>query len=110
MSQEIEKDLRYSLDDELKALLPSDWHLYFEPPGGESNIVYPALVYVKTSGDSKFADNSTYKYDRQYELTCIYEDPDDETPANILKHFPYCRANRSFVTNNLHHDTMVLYY
>lgn len=109
MSKEVEKDLRYQLDDELRSLLPEGWHLYFDPPG-ETGLLYPALVYIKASGDSKYANNLTYKYDRQYELTCIYEDPDDETPANILKHFAYCRANRHFVTANLHHDTMVLYY
>lgn len=109
MSMEVEKELRYSLDDELRAVLPSDWHLYYEPPG-EQGLVYPCLVYTKTSGDTRFANNGPYVYNRQYELTCIYEDPDDETPANILKHFQNCRANRSFVTNNLHHDTMVLYY
>lgn len=109
MSMEIEKDLRHILDDEFRSILPSNWHLYFEAPG-EDGPRYPCLIYKKSSGDTRFADNGFYVYYRQYELTCIYEDPDDETPANILKHFEYCRANRHFVTANLHHDTMVLYF
>lgn len=109
MSQEIQKSLRYELDDKLTELLPEGWHLYFQPPEN-IQLDYPALVYQKASGDTKFADNGMYKYDRQYELTFIYEDPDDETPFYIMSQFPYCRANRHFVTNNLHHDTMVLYY
>ena len=113
MSQEIQKNLRYELDDKLAELLPESWHLYFQPPGEEVenlNLKYPALIYRKTSGDTKFANNGMYMYYRQYELTFIYEDPDDETPFNIMSQFTYCRADRHFVTNNLHHDTVVLYF
>jgi hypothetical protein len=109
MSQEIQKNLRYELDDKLAELLPESWHLYFQPPEN-LKLKYPALTYRKTSGDTKFANNGMYKYDRQYELTFIYEDPDDETPFNVMSQFMYCRADRHFVTNNLHHDTVVLYF
>lgn len=109
MSQDIQKDLRWELDDKLRELLPDNWNLYYDPPGNEG-LTYPALVYHKASGDTSFADNIMYKYDRQYELTFIYRDPDDETPFNVMSQLEYCRANRHFVTNNLHHDTMVLYF
>ena len=109
MSQELQKDLRLELDDKLRSLLPEDWHLYFNPPNN-LGLSYPALVYTDTSGDTKFADNKMYIFDRQYELTFIYEDPDDETPFNVMSQLDYCRANRHFVTENLYHYTMVLYY
>ena len=109
MSQEIEKDLRLELDDKLRDLLPSDWHLYFQPPEN-LKLKYPALVYSKSTGDTYYANNSDYIYNRQYELTFISEDPDDETPRNVMKELRYCRANRHFVTNNLNHDTCVLYF
>lgn len=109
MPQETEKNLRWELDDKLRNLLPENWHLYFQPPG-EEGLKYPCLLYTKSSGDTLFANNKDYMYHRQYELTFIYEDPDDETPRNVMRQLDYCRANRHFITNNLHHDTMVLYY
>ena len=109
MSQDIEKNLRWELDDKLRELLPDNWHLYFQPPG-ERGLDYPCLIYSKSTGDTLFANNKDYMYHRRYELTFIYEDPDDETPRNVMRQLDYCRADRHFVTANLNHDTCVLYY
>lgn len=109
MSQDIEKSLRWELDAKLRELLPDNWHLYFQPPG-ERGLDYPCLVYAKSSGDTAYANNKDYMYHRRYELTFIYDDPDDETPRNVMRQLDYCRADRHFVTANLNHDTCVLYY
>lgn len=83
-------------------------HVYFQPPTN-IRIEYPAIVYERSTGDTQFADNAPYVFDKRYTVTVIDPDPDSEVPDEVSK-LPRCIADRHFVSENLHHDTFNLYY
>lgn len=91
------------------ALLGDGVHVYIEPP---SNILlqYPALVIFRSSGLSKFANNMPYHFTNNFDLTYISYDPDDANVEKIVMGFPMIRLNRHFTSDDLHHDSFLLYY
>lgn len=106
---------RLDLDQELRDFLGSD-NVYFSPP--ESlKLHYPCIVYHRTGGNAKRADNGLYDYIFEYTVTIIDKDCDSQgTDSEItmiekmMKHFPMCRYSNHRVVNNLNHDTFMLYY
>lgn len=85
-----------------------DRHVYFQPPVN-INILYPAIVYERSTGDTQFADNAPYVYEKRYSVTVIDSDADSSIPDEVAM-LPKCVADRHFVSENLHHDSFVLYY
>lgn len=83
-------------------------HVYFQPPVN-IHINYPAIVYERSTGDTQFADNAPYVYEKRYSVTIIDSDVDSTIPDEVAK-LPRCVADRHFVSENLHHDTFMLYY
>lgn len=102
-------DRRLKLHEELVALAGSSFSVYFQPPEG-TRIGYPCIVYERASGDANYADNQTYRYEQRYQITVITRDPDCSLPEEILGHFPMCRMDQSFVTDNLYHTSLILYF
>lgn len=101
--------LRLDLHEELVALAGSSFMVYFQPPEG-TQIQYPCVVYGADSGDSDYANNHTYRFTKRYQITVITRDPDCDLPEEILRHFSMCRMDRIFVSDNLYHNTLTLYY
>lgn len=97
---------RLSLHATLKTFLPN---VYFQPP---SNIqmVYPCIVYNKTNRDSKFADNKNYLIKQGYSITVIDRNPDGNIADLIEETFQYCTITQYFISENLNHTTLQLYY
>lgn len=85
-----------------------DRHVYFQPPVN-IHMKYPAIVYERSSGDTQFADNAPYVYEKRYSVTVIDSDADSPIPDEVAM-LPKCVADRHFVSENLHHDSFVLYY
>lgn len=83
-------------------------NVYFQPPTSVQ-MNYPAIVYSRSLILNKNANNSVYKQDVAYDVTVIYSDPDSELPMTISR-LPTCRFDRSFVKDNLYHDTFTLYF
>lgn len=83
-------------------------HVYYQPP--ESlKMEYPAIRYSKTIIDSKYADNIKYaNYDR-YEIIVIDKRPDNDVIQKILD-LPLSSFDRHYVSDNLNHDVITLYY
>ena len=99
---------RTDLQTELETILGSK-NVYFQPP--ESiKINYPAIVYARSSGDTRFADNQSYTFFQSYDVTAIDRNPDSNLGKDILKHFPMARFDRSYTSGNLNHDIIHLYY
>ena len=99
---------RLKLHEELCGLLGSR-NVYFQPP--ESlKLNYSCIVYALSGIDRNNANNKAYKTDKRYELTIIDYDPDSELPDKILMHFPKCSFDRMFVSDNLNHWFLTLYY
>lgn len=106
---------RLDLDAKLRQILGSD-NVYFQPP--ESlKLKFPCIVYKRTNGDTKYADDSPYSFTIAYQLTYISKDPDPDLDENgktiidkIAMHFPMSRYTTHFAKDNMNHDTFIVYY
>lgn len=99
---------RLKLHEELCELLGSR-NVYFQPPESV-RLVYPCIVYSLSGVNKLNANNDSYKTDKRYELTVIDSDPDSEFYEKILNHFRMCSLDRPFVSDNLNHWVLTLYY
>lgn len=70
---------------------------------------YPAIRYSRSKIDNTFANNSVYRQDNRYEVIVMYYDPDSELPG-LISRLPKCSHDRSYVSDNLHHDVFTLYF
>ena len=98
---------RLDLQAEREELLGSR-NVYFQPPASV-RINYPAIVYTRSDIDNTFADDSVYMQSHFYEVTVIDEDPDSKIVEAVSK-LPTCRFSRHFTSENLNHDTFIIYY
>lgn len=98
---------RVDLQTKFEEILGSR-NVYFQPPTS-IQMNYPAIVYSRSSILNTNANNSVYKQDIAYDVTVIYSDPDSELPM-VVSRLPKCRFDRSFVADNLYHDTFTLYF
>ena len=97
--------------EELQALLESllgSKQVYYQPPEN-IKMSYPALVYFKNRIDTKKANDKTYQKMTRYEITVIDRRPDHVVIHKILD-LPYASYDRYYVSDNLHHDVLTLYY
>lgn len=95
------------LQSKLTELLETS-NIYYQPP--ESlKMKYPCVRYSKSKPDVKHADDMKYINKDCYELTVIANSSDDEMIDKILQ-LPYSSFDRHYVSNNLHHDVIILYY
>lgn len=83
-------------------------NVYFQPPP-TVQMVYPAIVYSRSSIDNLSADDQVYKQDTAYEVVVIEYDPDSRIVYDISK-LPKCRHTRHFKEDNLYHDVFRIYY
>lgn len=98
---------RLQLQNELEELLGSR-NVYYQPP--ESiKMSYPAIKYSKSDVDVRFADDSIYFQKRRYELIVISRKPDEPVIDKLLA-LRYCSYDRHYVSDNLNHDVLTLYY
>lgn len=88
-------------------LLGTD-NVYFQPPEN-LRIQYPCIIYSLDEFYEPKADNITYHRRRRYKVTYITSDPDDPM-IEAIDDLHYCRMNRPFVAENLHHYPYTLYY
>lgn len=83
-------------------------NVYYQPPASVK-MNYPAIRYKKSNIDQKYADGKTYLRRNSYEIIVIDEDPDNPVIDKLLK-LPYCSFNGHYVSDNLNHDVLTLYY
>ena len=99
---------RLELHSKLEAILGSN-HVYFQPP--ESlKLKYPCIVYERSTGDTKYADNNPFSFIPRYELTFITQDPDSETINDLAYGLQSIRHIRHFKASNLNHDVFELFF
>ena len=97
-----------NLQDELVAILGTR-NVYFQPPDG-TQLKYPCIVYERSDINVARADNYLYKAKNRYSITVIDRRPDNTIVDTILRHFTNCRFDRHFVSDNLNHDVITLFY
>ena len=98
---------RLDLQSLLETLLGSD-KVYFQPPPNVQ-MTYPCMVYKRDDIDAKHADNHPYSLMKRYLVTVIDEDPDSDIHEKVAA-LPHASYLRNFVTQNLNHDVLTLYF
>ena len=101
-------DRRLELHEKLKELLGSN-NVYFQAPASK-HMDYPCIRYSRSSVDSDYADDMNYRHTMRYELIVIDPDPDSQIYEKILESFSKCVYNRSYQSDYLNHDVLLLYY
>lgn len=98
---------RLELQSKLEELLGSR-NVYYQPP--ESlKMEYPAIRYSKSAIESTHADNMKYSNANRYDITVIDRRPDNSVIQKILE-LPYSSFDRHYVSDNLNHDVLSLYF
>lgn len=85
-------------------------NVYFQPP--ESiKMKYPAIRYFLDDIDKLSGDNIAYAKTNRYNVIVISDDPDYniEIVHKILD-LPLSSYDRHYVSNNLNHDSISLYF
>ena len=98
---------RLELQTKLEELLESR-NVYYQPPNNIT-MQYDAIRYSLSNINSKFADNKKYKNMNCYDLIVISRKPDPEVVNKILS-LPYSSLGRPYVSDNLNHYPIILYY
>lgn len=96
---------RQELQSKLEELLGVR-NVYYQPP---SQMSYPCIRMSKQRPDVKVANNAIYSSLNCYELIVIDRLPDHPVIKSILA-LPYSSWERHYVTDNLNHDVITLYY
>lgn len=99
---------RLELHEELCSTLGSR-NVYFQPPESVK-LKYDCIIYSIRDRNDIRADDRLYRDFVDYEVMAIYRNPDSVLPENLLQHFPYCRHERHFTADNLHHDVFIISY
>lgn len=98
---------RLELHNKLIELLGNK-NVYYQPPESVK-MNYPAIRYSVNRINTKKADGLMYSKNTQYTITVIDRSPDNSV-INKLLELPYCSFDRHYVSNNLNHDVLTLYY
>lgn len=98
---------RIDLQNLLETLLGSE-NVYYDPPTSLA-MKYPAIRYSKSDIDTVYANNSTYKSMKRYEIIVIDKKADNPVIEKLLN-LPYCSFDRHYKSDNLNHDVLTLYY
>ena len=103
---------RLDLHAELANVLASinyPQNVYFQPPESV-RMKYPCIVYEKSGGHNRFADNRPYYFEERYKVTAIDRDPDSALVRTIAMHFPKNHYDQHFIHDNLYHDVFTIYW
>ena len=98
---------RISLHSKLKELLGSE-NVYYKTPESRK-MQYTAIVYSKSKIESTHANDTKYINRNRYQVIVISKRPDDPVVQKLLE-LPYCYYDRSYIADNLYHDSLILYY
>lgn len=100
-------DRRLELQTKLEELLGSR-NVYYQPPA-TIQMSYPAIVYSKELYDIKTANDYIYLKKKRYSLTVIDRRPDNPVIEKLME-LPLCGYDRHYISDNLHHDVLTIYY
>lgn len=98
---------RVELQAKLEELLGSK-NVYYQPPDN-LKINYPAIIYSKSKITKTHADNKGYRMYTQYDITVVDRRPDNPVIQKLLE-LPYCSYDRPYISDNLNHDSLTLYF
>lgn len=103
---------RKDLHKELKQVMKSlglDENVYYIAPSN-NHMEYPCIQYSLARPNVKYANNERYLVFNQYDLTVIDRDEDSPIVDALYGHFLYCSFDRNYISDNLHHTALTLYF
>lgn len=98
---------REELHNKLIELLGNN-HVYYQAPEN-LKMEYPAIRYSKSDIIGRKADNMNYSSINCYEIIVLDIIPDNDVIQKILS-LPLSSFERHYVSDNLNHDVIRLYY
>ena len=98
---------RIQLQTLLEELFGSS-NVYYQSPASKS-MEYPAFRYSKAGIESTSANDAKYSLTKRYEIIVIDRKPDNTVIDKLLA-LPYCSYDRHYVSDNLNHDVLTLYF
>ena len=98
---------RLELHNKLVALFGNN-HVYYQPPEN-LKMEYPCIRYSKSDITSRHADNINYVNKTSYEIVVIDKHPDNVVIEKILE-LPLSSYDRHYISDNLNHDVIRIYY
>lgn len=101
----------YKLVDYIYDTLGSDtvYTVYGRAPRNVQ-LKYPCVIIKEDNSKLKHADDKRYFNMKKYSLTVVTDDESDETYDFLEKELKYCRYENNFISNNLYHYKLTLYY
>lgn len=85
-------------------------NVYFQPPEG-LKMKYPAIRYNLDDIDKLSGDNIAYAKTNRYNIIIISDDPDKNIElVNKILDLPLSSYDRHYISNNLNHDSISLYF
>jgi len=99
-------DRRLSLHKKLLELAP---RAYYQPPSND-RMAYPCFRYNLSNLKIHHANNNIYTNDKAYLVTYISLLPEDTIIDQMLEKFQYCRFDRHYIGDDLHHYVFVVFY
>ena len=103
---------RKDLHKELKQVMKSlglDENIYYVSPSN-NHMEYPCILYSLARPNVRYADNGRYLIFNQYDLTVMDRDEDSPIVDALCGHFSYCSFDRNYISDNLHHTALTLYF
>ena len=84
---------------------------YFQPPASV-RLQYPCVIYDMNRADVTYASDRAYAITNQYSLMHICKDPDESQAVieKIIRAFPRCNHDRTYIADNLYHQVFSLYF
>ena len=98
---------REPLHAKFKELLSSE-NIYYQAPESQK-MEYPCIRYSVNEIKSKKADNINYTNTKGYTVIVISKKPDNPVIDKILE-MPMSSFDRHYVSDNLNHDVIKLFY
>ena len=98
---------RLELQTKFETLLNSR-NVYFQSPEN-LKMEYPAIRYSLSEIKSIYANDAKYYNFNRYEVIVIGKTPNEKIIQEILS-WPYSSFDRHYVSNNLNHDSIILYF
>lgn len=83
--------------------------VYGKPPTNTS-LSYPCIIISLDNSHTRRANDKVYMKSHKYTLTVITKDIFDDTYDLLEDNLQYCRFESKFISDNLYHYKLVLYF
>lgn len=83
-------------------------NVYFQPPNN-IQLNFPCIMYQRDTTETEYANNSSYRRTKGYQVTVIDRNPDSVLP-DVVEELPMCAFDRFFTADNLNHYVFTIFF